>query len=151
MAAYLLGTRAFVDLMRRVKNPVKDWADGLNTTSEQLYVSVISIGQVRAEIEALPAADPRKALWQRHFQSAVQRFQQYTHDVDLPIANRWASLLPLALERIDAKTGARESVGADSRLVLATAMARDLILVDKTGPCHLVLMSQGLQLFDPYP
>lgn len=150
MAAYLLGTRAFVDLMRRMPGPVKDWADGLDTSTEYLYVSVISIGQVRAEIEAKPASDANKALWQAHFQDAIRRFRQHTVEVDLAIANRWAALLPLDLGRLDAKAGV-VSVAADSRLVLATAMARNYTLVDKTDLCHAMLFPQGLQFFDPYP
>lgn len=149
MAAYLLGTHALVELIRRVSNPVKKWADGVPATSDPIYVSVVSLGQIHAEINQLAASDPQKALWQAHFRAAVATFSPlYVLSIDEAIAMRWATLLPLTLTRTD--NSGDVALGADSRLVLATAMERNLIFVDATGQCHQVLAAHGLRSFDPY-
>jgi predicted nucleic acid-binding protein len=149
VAAYLLGTRALVDLVRRVSNPVKQWADGIPTTGDRIYVSVVSIGQIQAEIDQLRAGDPQKPLWQAHFRAAIATFSpSYVLGIDEAIAMRWATLLPLTLNTTD-KSG-QVALAADSRLVLATAMERNLIVVDPTEQCHQVLAAHGLRSSDPY-
>lgn len=148
MAAYLLGTHALVELVRRLPSPVKKWADGIPTT-DQIYISVVSIGQIQAEIDRLPSSDPAKPLWQAHFRAALATFSpSYVLGVDEAIAMRWATLLPLTLTTTD-KSGQQVAVAADSRLVLATAMERNLIVVDSIEHCHVALAAHGLRSYDP--
>jgi hypothetical protein len=148
VAAYLLGTHALVELVRRVPHPVKKWADGI-PNGDQIYISVVSIGQIQAEIDQLPANNPLKPLWQAHFRAAIATFSpSYVLGIDEAIAMRWATLLPLTLNTTD-KSG-QVALAADSRLVLATAMERNLIVVDAIEQCHQVLAAHGLRSFDPY-
>jgi predicted nucleic acid-binding protein len=150
VAAYLLGTHALVELVRRVSNPVKTWADGIPATGDQIYISVVSIGQIQSEIDQLLPSDPQKSLWQAHFRAAVATFSpSYVLGIDKSIAMRWATLLPLTLTTTD-KSGQQVALAADSKLVLATAMERNLIVVDPSEQCHQVLAAHGLRSFDPY-
>lgn len=150
MAAYLLGTHALVTLVRRVPSPVKKWADGIPATGDQIYISVVSVGQIQAEIDRFPSSDPQKSLWQAHFRAAIATFSpSYVLSIDEVIAMRWATLLPLTLTTTD-KSGQQVSLAADSRLVLATAMERNLVVVDAIEQCHQVLAAHGMRCFDPY-
>jgi predicted nucleic acid-binding protein len=150
VAAYLLGTQSLVELARRVPNPVKRWADSIPTTGDQIYISVVSIGQIQSEIDKLRPDDPEKPLWQAHFRAAVAQFSpMYVLGVDESIAMRWATLLPLTLTTTD-KSGQQVDLAADSRLLLATAMERNLIVVDAVEHYHRVLAAHGLRSFDPY-
>ena len=128
----------------------EDRADGLPSTGDRGTVSVVSLGQIQAEIDQLPASDPQKPLWQAHFRAAIATFSpSYVLDIDEAITMRWATLLPLPLSTTD-KSGQQVALAADSKLVLATAMERNLIVVDAIEQCHQILAARGLRSFDPY-
>ncbi len=90
--SYLLDTNILSETVRRSPNkPVITWLDQL--PGEALYVSVLTLGEIRKGIEAL--ADRRRReklrLWLEHELPAW--FEGRVLSVDLAVADRWGRLL----------------------------------------------------------
>lgn len=86
----------------------------------QIFLSVITIGELRRGIVAKRRSDPAAAATIEHWVDELQsRFADRVLPIDLPIANRWGELTaPGAVPVIDA-------------LLAATAVEHDLTVITR--------------------
>ena len=120
--SYLLDTNIVSETVRRNPNKaVIAWLDQL--PGEALYVSVLTLGEIRKGIEAL--ADRRRRerlrLWLEHELTAW--FEGRVLSIDLAVADRWGRLL--------AEVG--RPVPTIDSLLAATALHHELRLVTRNS------------------
>ncbi|HSB04577.1 MAG TPA: type II toxin-antitoxin system VapC family toxin [Thermodesulfobacteriota bacterium] len=116
--SYLLDTNILSETVRRNPNKaVITWLDQL--PGEALYVSVLTLGEIRKGIEMLADRKRREKLrlWLEH--ELPEWFEGRVLTVDLAVADRWGRLL--------AEVG--RPVPAIDSLLAATALHHELRLV----------------------
>ncbi len=134
--SYLLDTNIVSETVRRNPNrAVIAWLDPL--PAEALFVSVLTLGEIRKGIEALPDKRRREKLrlWLEHELPAW--FEGRVLPVDLAVADRWGRLL--------AEAG-RPIPSIDS-LLAATALHHELRLVTRNAGDFDY---PGLQVINPF-
>ncbi len=134
--SYLLDTNIVSETVRRNPNrAVIAWLDPL--PAEALFVSVLTLGEIRKGIEALPDKRRREKLrlWLEHELPAW--FEGRVLPVDLAVADRWGRLL--------AEAG-RPVPSIDS-LLAATALHHELRLVTRNAGDFDY---PGLQVINPF-
>lgn len=134
--SYLLDTNVVSETIRR--NPseaVISWLDQI--PGEALFISVLSLGEIRKGVEALSDRKRREKLrlWIDH--ELPRWFEERVLPVDLAVADRWGRLL--------AEAG--RSVPTIDSLLAATALHHDLRLV--THNCR-DFDYPGLEVIDPW-
>jgi toxin FitB len=88
---YLLDTCVISELASTKPNQsVVAWIDDLN--DEDIYLSVITLGEIRRGIDRLPISSKRKTL-EKWLQSILVRFQSNIISVDTSIILHWGSLV----------------------------------------------------------
>lgn len=90
--SYLLDTDVMSETVRRNPNKaVISWLD--QTPGEALFVSVLTLGEIRKGIEALADGKRRQklCLWLDH--ELPRWFEERVLPVDLAVADRWGRLL----------------------------------------------------------
>lgn len=118
----LLDTCTLSEFTKKIPNQnVLDWFSA--QPDDTLFLSVITIAEVRRGIESLPKSRRRGEL-EDWLGSVVQRFDRRILSFDLTIAWRWA-----AMTAILAKKG-RILPSMDS-LIAATALEHDLTIVTR--------------------
>jgi len=120
--SYLLDTNIVSETVRRNPNKaVVAWLDPL--PGEALYVSVLTLGEIRKGIETLADRKRREKLrlWLEHELSAW--FEGRVLPIDLAVADRWGRLL--------AEVG--RSVPTIDSLLAATALHHELRLVTRNS------------------
>ena len=120
--SYLLDTNIVSETIRRNPNKaVTAWLDQL--PGEALYVSVLTLGEVRKGIEALADRKRREKLrlWLEHDLPAW--FEGRVLSIDLAVADRWGRLL--------AEVG--RPVPVIDSLLAATALYHELRLVTRNS------------------
>lgn len=134
--SYLLDTNVLSELRRKVPHPgVVDWFS--NRPATTLYLSVLTIGELRKGIETLVDASLRLALLDWLEADLPHFFIGRILPVDLAVADRWGRLVAQA---------GRPLPAIDS-LLAATALQHGL---------HLVTRNQrdfelpGLQVINPW-
>jgi len=116
--SYLLDTNVVSETIRRNPNKaVMSWLDQI--PGEALFISVLTLGEIRKGIEALSDSRRREKLrlWLDH--ELPRWFDERVLPVDLAVADRWGRLL--------AEIG--RSVPTIDSLLAATALHHDLRLV----------------------
>ena len=134
--SYLLDTNIVSETVRRNPNKaVIAWLDPL--PAEALFVSVLTLGEIRKGIEALTDKRRREKLrlWLEHKLPAW--FEGRVLPVDLAVADRWGRLL--------AEVG-RPAPSIDS-LLAATALHHELRLVTRNAGDFDY---PGLQVINPF-
>ena len=134
--SYLLDTNIVSETVRRTSNKaVIAWLDRL--PGEALFVSVLTLGEIRKGIETL--ADRRRReklrLWLEHELPAW--FEGRVLPVDLAVADRWGRLL--------AEVG--RPVPTIDSLLAATALHHELRLVTRNAGDFDY---PGLQVINPF-
>lgn len=134
--SYLLDTNIVSETVRRNSNKaVIAWLDQL--PGEALYVSVLTLGEIRKGIEAL--ADRKRweklRLWLEHDLPAW--FEGRVLSIDLAVADRWGRLL--------AEVG--RPVPAIDSLLAATALHHELRLVTRNSGDFKY---PGLEVINPF-
>lgn len=133
---YLIDTNIWSELQKRerIHPGVRRWYEGV--TAEELYLSVLVVGEVRCGIERLKRRDPQQARRLEHRLGQLQTLMMgRILPVSLPIAERWGSLnVPDPLPVIDG-------------LLAATALEHDLILVTRNVRD---VERSGVKLFNPF-
>jgi len=134
--SYLLDTNIVSETVRRTPNKaVIAWLDGL--PGEALFVSVLTLGEIRKGIETL--ADRRRReklrLWLEH--ELPGWFEGRVLPVDLAVADRWGRLL--------AEVG--RPVPTIDSLLAATALHHELRLVTRNAGDFNY---PGLQVINPF-
>lgn len=134
--SYLLDTNVVSETIRRKPDEaVISWLDQI--PGEAIFVSVLTLGEIRKGIEALPDGKRRDKLrlWVDH--ELPQWFEERVLPVDLAVADRWGRLL--------AEIG--RSVPTIDSLLAATALHHDLRMVThNVGDFDY----PGLQVINPW-
>jgi predicted nucleic acid-binding protein len=120
--SYLLDTNVISETLRRQQDTlVIRWLE--QVPAEALFVSVLTLGEIRKGIERLPDKKRREKLrlWLEHELPAW--FEGRVLPIDLAVADRWGRLL--------AETG-RPAPAIDS-LLAATAVHYELRLVTRNS------------------
>jgi predicted nucleic acid-binding protein len=121
--SWLLDTCVICEPTRKAPSPrVSAWLDG--QSEESLYLSVLTLGEIRKGVSALPAGPKRKRLerWLAH--DLVERFAGRILPVDAGVADVWGRI------QATAETKGRPLPTLDS-LLAATAMAHGLVLTTR--------------------
>jgi len=134
--SYLLDTNVISETVRRQQNEmVIGWLE--KVPSEALFVSVLTLGEIRKGVERLADKTRREKLrlWLEHDLPAW--FEGRVLSVDLAVADRWSRLL--------AEVG--RSVPTIDSLLAATALHHELRLV--TGNAE-DFNYPGLEVINPW-
>lgn len=118
--AYLLDTNIVSELRKGARcNPsVLDWFSALG--DEDLYLSVLVVGEIERGIERIRKRDPKYATrLRRWLSSLVTQFNDRILPVTLPIARTWGKL------------GAANPIPTVDGLLAATAHVHGLVLVTR--------------------
>jgi len=127
--AYLLDTNVISELRkgRRCDTAVRAWFDTLD--DEDLYLSVLVVGEIERGIERIRKRDPKSATrLRRWLSSLVTRFDDRILQVTLPTARTWGKLgAPNPIPTVDGLLAATAHVHG---LVLATRNVTDIESLD---------------------
>lgn len=118
--SYLLDTNVILEMVRtKPAKAVLVWFD--NIPSEALYISVLTLGEIRRGVENLPDGARREKLrlWLEH--DLADWFDTRILPVDMAVADRWGRLLALV---------GRPVPSIDS-LLAATALHHELRIVTR--------------------
>ena len=134
--SYLLDTNIISETIRSKPNKALiSWLDKI--PGEALFVSVLSLGEIRKGIEALSDRRRREKLrvWLEHDLPAW--FEGRVLPVDLAVADRWGRLL----------ADARRPVPTIDSLLAATALYHELRLVTRNSGDFVY---PGLEVINPF-
>jgi toxin FitB len=125
MSGYLLDTNCVSELVRPKPNPrVVEWVD--STDEGLLYLSVLTLGEIRKGVAALPHGKRRTLLevWlERDLQT---RFAGRIVPIDAAIADRWGSIAAMAKQKENA-------LPVIDGLLAATALPHNLTIVSRNS------------------
>ncbi len=121
---YLLDTCVISEYTRRKPNPkIIQWVDSLDES--QLFLSVITIGEIKKGIEMLPDDSMRKqdlTIWLND--ELLKRFSDRIYPVTVDIMLCWG----LLISRLDS---AGQTVSTMDSLIAATALSQHAIIVSR--------------------
>ena len=139
MSGFLLDTNVISELVRpRPDSRVVKWID--STAESLLYLSVLTLGEIRTGITSLVDGRRRVSLesWLDHDLTA--RFSGRILPIDSAVADRWG--------RISANAKAKGSpMPVIDGLLAATAMQFDLTVVSRDETFHKL---PSLEVFNPW-
>jgi len=119
---YLLDTCVISELVKKSPNPmVLDWLK--NTPSERLFLSVITIGEIRKGLTRLPDSKRKNRLME-WLNTLLEDYQDRIYSIDLTVAENWGVMQGQA-----EKSGMPMS-SIDS-LIAAIAYTHNLVLVTR--------------------
>lgn len=123
MSGYLLDTNVVSELTKLQPEPrIVSWFQA--TSEELLYLSVLTIGEIRKGIDSLPRSNKRALLESWLANDLVLRFDGRILVVNLDIAERWGLICA------QAKT-AGASLAVIDGLMAATALHHNLTFVTR--------------------
>jgi predicted nucleic acid-binding protein len=139
-SGFLLDTNVISELMKpRPARKVADWIESIS--EELLYLSVLTIGEVRRGIDLLGDTDPKRARLQSWLDYDVRvRFQDRLLDFDAGVAERWGQLEALAKKR-------RVTLPTVDAQLAATALHHGLTFVTRNTSD---LDPMGVPLLNPW-
>ena len=139
MSGFLLDTNVISELVKNKPDPgVTHW---IETTDENLlYLSVLTLGEIRKGISSLPDARRRATLEAWLVRDLVIRFSGRVLPMDHAVADRWGRLAGSAAAR-------RSPLPVIDGLLAATALHYDLTLVTRDTK-HLEVAR--ITFFDPW-
>lgn len=134
--SYLLDTNVLSELRRRTPHrAVVEWVERRPSTT--LHLSVLTLGELRKGIEALPEGERRLALSDWLEVELPGFFAGRLLPVDAAVADRWGRMLAAA---------ARPVPAIDS-LLAATALTHGLVLVTRNVRDFRI---EGLEVINPW-
>jgi predicted nucleic acid-binding protein len=141
MSGFLLDTNVLSEFNRRGElDPlVQQWLEAADP--ELLYVSVLTLGEIRLGVELLPPSKPRSQLEQWLDRDLPEWFEGRILPVDQSVAERWGLL------RAQAQMKGRPLSVIDA-LLAATALQHNLTLVSRNVSDFPVA---GLAIVDLWP
>ncbi len=120
---YLLDTNVISELVSRQPNEqVMAWLDGID--DQLVYLSVITIGEIKRGIEKLPNSQRKGRLNKWLNEELLLRFDDKILSIDLPVMLTWGKLIAKL------ENQGRALPAIDS-LLAATALYHDLNLVTR--------------------
>jgi len=139
-AGFLLDTNVVSELMKpRPSRPVVEWVDA--TSEELMYLSVITIGEVRKGIDLLDDRDPKRGKLQSWLDHDVRvRFAGRLLPFDEGVAERWGQLEASAKRR-------RLTLPTIDTQLAATALHHGLTFVTRNSAD---IAPTGVPLFNPW-
>jgi len=136
---YLLDTNIISELVARTPNPrVVDWLAGAD--EDLLYLSVITIGEIKKGIEKLPASKRKKRLTTWLEEDLLERFAGRLVTLDVEVLLHWGELAA-RLER------AGKTIAAIDSLMAASALVGDFLLVTRNTADF---DAAGVQVMNPW-
>ena len=139
MSGFLLDTNIISELVKpKPEANVVEWIE--NTDESLLYLSVLTLGEIRRGIAALPQSRRRATLEAWLEKDLPARFEGRVLNIDQEVADRWGLL-----------TAASRNSGivlpVIDGLLAATALEHNLTLVTRdTGQ----IPSMGVAVFNPW-
>ena len=121
MDRYLLSSQVFVEFFKRSDPAVTDFLKKVG--SKNAYISTLTVGIVRAAIDAAPAAERRK--FERYFLDGLQALKGCILPVDEGATDQWAIIRPCTILRHQGG----DTLGEDEKLIIATAMNQGMIFL----------------------
>ena len=139
MSGFLLDTNIPSELIRTRPEPrLENWFYAQD--EQALYLSVVSIGELRRGFVLLPAFERRAALEQWFENDLVPRFRERILPVTYAIAERWG--------RLDGESQLRGApLNTADGLIAATALEHELTVVTRNVKDFAGL---GVTLFNPW-
>ena len=139
MSGYLLDTNVISEMVKlRPEAKVVSW---VQTTSEELlYLSVLTIGEIRKGIDSLPRSSKRGLLESWLAKDLVLRFAGRILQVNLDIAERWGLISARAKM-------AGASLAVIDGLMAATALHHNLTFVTRNTKDVRVA---GISMLNPW-
>lgn len=120
---YLLDTNVISELVSKQPNErLITWIDGID--DQLVYLSVITIGEIKRGIEKLPNSRRKRTLNHWLNEDLLIRFDDKILAIDLPVILAWGKLIA-QLE------GQGRALPAIDSLIAATALHHDLNLVTR--------------------
>jgi toxin FitB len=139
VSGFLLDTNVISELVkRRPEAKVANWIADID--EELLYLSVLTLGEIRKGIASLPASARRASLeaWLDH--DLALRFSGRILPIEHGVADRWG--------RISAAVAARKMIlPVIDGLLAATALHHNLILVTRNSSD---IEPTGVPVFNPW-
>ena len=140
MNGFLLDTNVISELLQPKPEPkVVQWVEA--TDEELMFLSVLTIGEIRKGINLHPDRGKRARLEAWLASNVRARFEDRILPVDDGIAERWGLLTAKAM------TEKNHRLPVVDGLLAATAQRHDLILVTRNVDN---VASTGVQLFNPW-
>jgi len=133
--SYLLDTNVVSEVRRRDGEPrVVRWLSSV--ASDELFVSVLVLGEVRRGIDRLRPRDPdQAAVFERWLAELYERFSDRVLPIDATIADEWGRMT------------ASSTVPVEYGLMAATAKVRGLTFVTR-NVAHVA--RTGARLLNPW-
>ncbi len=136
MSGYLLDTNCISEVVRITPEPrVMAWIDA--TDKSLLYLSVLTLGEIRKGLASLPKAKRRSQLEAWLDVQLRARFSGRILSVDSHVANRWGWLAAAARR-------AGKALSVVDGLLAATALHHNLTLVSRNvsdfAPLHVPVL-----------
>jgi tRNA(fMet)-specific endonuclease VapC len=136
---YILDTNVVSELMTREADPkVVNWIDSID--SESVFLSVITIGEIKKDIEKLPDSKRKKTLASWLEEGLLVRFRGRILPLDIPVRLTWGSLVA-NLE----KKGKHLSA-IDSLLAATSAQTGFTVVTGNIGDFE----HAGISILDPW-
>jgi predicted nucleic acid-binding protein len=133
---YLIDTNVISEVGkgRRCDRQVAEWYRGVS--DDDLFLSVLVVGEIRQGIERLRARNPRRAqTLEKWLEELLESFGDRVLPVDAKVAQNWGRL------------NARSSFPVVDSLLAATAEAHGLILVTRNLKD---IERSGVRCFNPF-
>ena len=139
MSGFLLDTNVISEVVQpRPAQTVLDWVTG--TDENLLYLSVLTVGELRKGISLLAIGRRRASLEAWLDQELTFRFSGRILPIDLGIAERWGRMCGSDVAR-------RSPLPIIDGLLAATALHYDLVFVSR-DTAHAI--SHGVTAVDPW-
>ena len=136
---YILDTNVISELVKGIPNSkVVSWLDRVDP--DNIYLSVIALGEIRKGIEKLPASKRKNTLDSWFKEELLVRFHNRILPLDLPVLLAWGKLTARLEKR-------GNPLPAIDSLLAATALQAEFTLVTRnTGDFQFT----GISLYDPW-
>jgi predicted nucleic acid-binding protein len=139
VSAFLLDTNVISELLKPKPEPkVTTWIDA--TDEELLFLSVLTLGEIRKGVVLLPRSARRTSLEAWLSKDLPLRFSDRILNIDQDVAHRWGQISGLASAR-------GVNVPVIDGLLAATAVHHNLTLVTRNTSD---VAATGVTLFNPW-
>ena len=139
MSGFLLDTNVISELVKPKPEPrVTTWIDSID--EDLLYLSVLTLGEIRKGIATLRDASRRMTLEAWLDSDLISRFAERILSIDRAVADRWGQLAADA-------AAARSPLPVIDGLLAATALDHNLTLVTRNTKDVAVT---GVPVFNPW-